>query len=224
MRSRSSSAPPNTAPERRTPRLLRGGELLVSLSASIAALMTLAAGCNLVIGIDDYHASGTGGGASTGSAGACDPASCPAPTSQCKQAVCVDGACAEEDIQDGQPTATQSSGDCKRNVCLGGSPVKEDDDADVEERVSVLPGLYLSVTNDALKPLLASGSTRLRFCLGYAGWGPSQVEKELEEGSWLFTEASAQAILELPAEELWAQTLKGMGVDPAMLMISKGMN
>ncbi|MBX7100981.1 MAG: YqgE/AlgH family protein [Myxococcaceae bacterium] len=98
------------------------------------------------------------------------------------------------------------------------------DDAEVEERVSVLPGLYLSVTNDALKPLLASGDTRLRFCLGYAGWGPSQVEKELEEGSWLFTEANAQAILELPAEELWAQTLKGMGVDPAMLMISKGLN
>lgn len=98
------------------------------------------------------------------------------------------------------------------------------DSQEIDERVAVLPGLYLSVTSDALKPLLASPVVRLRFCLGYAGWGPKQLEKELAEGSWLFSEASAGSILDDEAEGLWSNTLKGMGVDPAMLMMGKGLN
>ncbi|MCP3138440.1 YqgE/AlgH family protein [Pyxidicoccus xibeiensis] len=98
------------------------------------------------------------------------------------------------------------------------------DFAELTEKHPVMPGLYLSVTLDALGPLLENPSPRLRFCLGYAGWGPKQLESEIAAGSWLFAEATADAVLELEPGKLWETTLRGMGVDPAMLVMGRGMN
>jgi putative transcriptional regulator len=96
------------------------------------------------------------------------------------------------------------------------------DDESVEERAPLLPGLYLSVTTDALEPLLKASSNRLRFCLGYAGWGPGQLEKEIEQGSWLFTEARKDVVLLGEPEQVWSEVIKSMGVDPAMLVTTGG--
>lgn len=98
------------------------------------------------------------------------------------------------------------------------------DDARLPEKHPVLPGLFLSVTLDALGPLLENPGPRLRFCLGYAGWGPKQLENEIAAGSWLFTEATAESVLEVEPGKLWETTLRGMGVDPAMLVMGRGMN
>jgi putative transcriptional regulator len=99
------------------------------------------------------------------------------------------------------------------------------DSQSVEERNEVFPGLFLSVTSDALTPLLLDERVALRFCLGYAGWGPGQLERELKEGSWLFTEdASSQAVLHQEPEQIWSTTIKSMGIDPGWLMPSGGVN
>jgi len=94
----------------------------------------------------------------------------------------------------------------------------------VEERSEVLPGLFLSVTSDSLTPLLLDRQASLRFCLGYAGWGPGQVEAELKQGAWLFTEASKDPTLSVPPDALWTQVIKGMGIDPGWLVTSGGLN
>src|SRR5262249_3000087 len=52
----------------------------------------------------------------------------------------------------------------------------------IEEKQQVIHGLYLSFTLDALQPLLQSAGSKIRFCLGYAGWGPKQLEKEIAAG------------------------------------------
>jgi len=92
----------------------------------------------------------------------------------------------------------------------------------IEEKHEVVPGLYLSFTVDALQPLLQSASSKLRFCLGYAGWGPKQLEKEIAAGAWLCTEASAVPTLESEPDQLWDEILRGMGLDPAMILPAKG--
>jgi putative transcriptional regulator len=94
----------------------------------------------------------------------------------------------------------------------------------IAEKVEVLPGLYLSVTGEALKPLLMMEQVRMRFCLGYSGWGPGQIDQELAQGAWLFTEATPEAALDGDPATLWGETLRGMGVDPAMLVVGTGVH
>ncbi len=117
----------------------------------------------------------------------------------------------------------------KKHIYVGG-PVEPfrgfvlHDSPRVAEKAEVLPGLYLSVTSDSLVPLLADPEVNVRFCLGYSGWGAGQIEAELATGSWLFTEASAQTVLLIEPEQIWEQTIKSMGVDPAMLVTTGGVN
>jgi putative transcriptional regulator len=94
----------------------------------------------------------------------------------------------------------------------------------VAERLEVLPGLYLTVTSDALEPLLLDPHARVRFCLGCSGWGPGQLEHELTTGSWLFTEAAADSVLAQEPERVWESVIKGMGIDPGWLVTSGGLN
>lgn len=94
----------------------------------------------------------------------------------------------------------------------------------VAERIELLPGLYLSVTMDALQRLLEDARAQLRFCLGYSGWGPKQLEQEIAQGSWIFTEANPRGALEGDPEKLWDNTVRSMGFDPAMLLSGKGVN
>jgi putative transcriptional regulator len=98
------------------------------------------------------------------------------------------------------------------------------DSKHIEERNEVFPGLYLSVTSDALTPLLLDESASVRFCLGYAGWGPGQIELEMKQGSWLFTEANPQAVLRDDPRQIWEHTIKSMGIDPGWLVPSGGVN
>ncbi len=116
------------------------------------------------------------------------------------------------------------------NAVFVGGPVEPyrgfvlHDSKEVEEKLELTPGLYLSMTSDALVGLLQKPTVRMRFCLGYAGWGPKQIEKELAQGAWLFTEAAAAPALDGDPKQIWADTLKGMGVDPAMLVTSGGIH
>lgn len=98
------------------------------------------------------------------------------------------------------------------------------EDDSLEEKHAVLPGLHLSVTLESLGALFENPTPRIRFCLGYAGWGPKQLEGEMAAGSWLFAEAAAELIFGTEPAQLWDTTLRGMGVDPAMLMVGKGLN
>lgn len=132
------------------------------------------------------------------------------------------------DLAKGQSLNLSSS--FEKDAVFVGGPVEPQrgfilhDSEGVSERHEVLPGLFLSVTMDALGPLLAEGGHKMRFCLGYSGWGPKQLEQEIAQGSWLFTEASKAPVLEGDPDHLWDETLRAMGVDPARLQPARGLN
>jgi putative transcriptional regulator len=98
------------------------------------------------------------------------------------------------------------------------------DSTRVEERAEVLPGLYLSTSSDALGPLLSDPDATVRLCLGYSGWGAGQVESELKQGSWLFTEATSGMVLAPDTGQMWQSVIKGMGIDPGWLVTTGGLN
>ncbi len=58
--------------------------------------------------------------------------------------------------------------------------------------------------------------------LGYSGWTPGQLEKELAENSWLTVEADPKVIFETPVQERWHKAVKMLGIEPAQLSVDMG--
>ncbi|MBS2022682.1 MAG: YqgE/AlgH family protein [Deltaproteobacteria bacterium] len=93
---------------------------------------------------------------------------------------------------------------------------------DLEECVEVARGIYLSVSTDSLKELLSADPATYRLCLGYAGWGPGQLEKEVVLGGWLTGQANCLRVFETPHDKVWDLAIRDLGVDPAFLVPSGG--
>lgn len=58
------------------------------------------------------------------------------------------------------------------------------------------------------------------LCLGYAGWGPGQLDEEISRGSWILIEASEEVIFATPMERRWDLALATLGIDPHEIFMS----
>ena len=79
----------------------------------------------------------------------------------------------------------------------------------------ILEGIYWGGSVESLllltdtKQILGSD---IRFFLGYSGWGPGQLESELEEDSWIVCDYVSQELLfDTDPESMWKKALDGMG-------------
>ncbi|MGI5862599.1 MAG: YqgE/AlgH family protein [Myxococcales bacterium] len=117
----------------------------------------------------------------------------------------------------------------KAPVFIGG-PVEPErgfvlhDRKDLPEAMPIVDGLCVSGSIESLKVLLQGPPDRFRLCLGYAGWGPGQLESELREGAWLAASVSRQHVLSTPPALAWEAVIRGMGIDPARLQLGGGLH
>ncbi|MFT4569720.1 MAG: putative transcriptional regulator [Hyphomicrobiaceae bacterium] len=88
----------------------------------------------------------------------------------------------------------------------------------------IVPGLFLSSAPDALGTVAAHPPGRVRFLLGYSGWGPAQLETELSESAWVNSEVDADFVFQTKPEEMWAASLKRLGVEPSSLAPANGVH
>ncbi len=51
------------------------------------------------------------------------------------------------------------------------------------------------------------------FVLGYAGWGPGQLEEELHDNGWLVLPGDNKIIFDLPDEDKWKAAAEQYGID-----------
>ena len=67
------------------------------------------------------------------------------------------------------------------------------------------------VPGDGDFDLLAGATRRVRVFAGYAGWGPGQLEAELEESSWIVGSSPAPELFPELEDDLWARILRDKG-------------
>jgi putative transcriptional regulator len=92
------------------------------------------------------------------------------------------------------------------------------------EAVRIAPGLHWTRSQDALRRVAEAPALRARVFLGYAGWGPGQLEREIVEGSWLVVPVESRLLFEESHERLWEQAVRSLGIEPATLVPSHGIN
>jgi putative transcriptional regulator len=64
---------------------------------------------------------------------------------------------------------------------------------------------------------LAAGVRRVRAFVGHAGWGPGQLDGELERGDWIVEAARADDAFAADPQELWVSVLTRKGGSYALL-------
>ena len=58
-----------------------------------------------------------------------------------------------------------------------------------------------------------TGPKEFIITLGYSGWQPGQLEKEIINNDWLIAPYSADIILRTPSEDRWKLAAKTLGID-----------
>ncbi len=71
----------------------------------------------------------------------------------------------------------------------------------------MLPALFFTADRSSVEQLVASGSNELRFFVGYSGWGPGQLEREIVHGGWLMLPATKDLVFARD-QKLWEAMLK----------------
>jgi len=77
---------------------------------------------------------------------------------------------------------------------------------------------------DALRQIASDPPERLRVFLGYAGWGPGQLANELAQGAWIVAPLASRFVFDEGESELWEAVLRGLGINPATLVPTQGVN
>jgi putative transcriptional regulator len=114
-----------------------------------------------------------------------------------------------------------------------GGPVEQErswiltaDNVDEEApAVPIADGLYLSTSPHLLRRLLAPNPpSNARLIVGYSGWGPGQLEMELNASAWLIGDVDRDLVFNTPADRMWETAIRRLGADPATLQISRGVH
>lgn len=78
--------------------------------------------------------------------------------------------------------------------------------------------IALTATTDILKDIAdGDGPRNSLLALGYAGWGPGQLDAEIRANGWLSVDADDGLVFSRDPETIWQSALAKMGIDVSML-------
>ena len=61
-------------------------------------------------------------------------------------------------------------------------------------------------------------ANKIRFFIGYSGWGEGQLNEELTGKSWLTVKAIRKLVFHKKHDEIWKDALKQLGGDYEMMI------
>ena len=87
----------------------------------------------------------------------------------------------------------------------------------------VTDAFAMTATVDILQDIArGAGPRQSLLALGYAGWGPGQLESEIQANGWLTAPADADLVFGRSDPEKWGAALRSISIDPRLLSIEGG--
>lgn len=101
--------------------------------------------------------------------------------------------------------------------------VLHSDDYTSQSSIPVSDEISLTATLDIIRAISGGhGPRKATMLLGYAGWGPGQLEREISANGWLTCPADERLIFDTALEGKYDQALGLLGINPAMLSREAG--
>ncbi len=92
-----------------------------------------------------------------------------------------------------------------------------------ESTLQVDDDFGMTATLDILEDISnGDGPENCLLALGYAGWGPGQLEGEIQANGWLTCEASHNLVFGKGDGEKWEAALASLGISPSFLSATGG--
>jgi putative transcriptional regulator len=92
--------------------------------------------------------------------------------------------------------------------------------ADYGQAGTIMVGdvIGLTATVDILKDMAARrGPRSSMLALGYAGWGPGQLDGEIQQNAWLNVPSDEALIFDNEIDTKWDRAIAKLGIDPSLL-------
>ncbi len=94
---------------------------------------------------------------------------------------------------------------------------------DWDSSLEIGGGLWLTSSPDILGAIAnGHGPASVIMVLGYAGWGPGQLEFEIGQNSWFNAPADHSIIFDTNIEQKWQQAAELLGIDYSRLSTEVG--
>jgi putative transcriptional regulator len=92
-----------------------------------------------------------------------------------------------------------------------------------EGSLRVDDGLALTASLDVLKAIAECGGPREGIlALGYAGWGPGQLDAEMQQNAWLSVPADETIVFDGDHDTKWRRAFGKLHIDPLLLSDAAG--
>jgi putative transcriptional regulator len=92
-----------------------------------------------------------------------------------------------------------------------------------DEGLEIDDRFAMTATLDVLEDIAhGRGPRHALLALGYAGWGPGQLEDEIAANGWLTAEAAPDLVFGPAMDGKWEAALRSIGVHPLMLSSEAG--
>ncbi len=91
----------------------------------------------------------------------------------------------------------------------------------IPDSIEVSKDIYWGGNFETVTALIKNNSlnlNRIKFFVGYSGWGGGQLKGELEEKSWLTVSANRKLVFNTEHNEIWKRSLQELGGEYEMMI------
>lgn len=134
-----------------------------------------------------------------------------------------------EEVIEQMSIKSQENSEHKQSVFLGG-PVQQgrgfilhNPTGNWDSSLKVNDRIALTTSRDIIEAIAHDeGPETSIIALGYAGWGPGQLEHEIADNAWLNCPAEEQIIFKTPSDQRWEAAAQLIGIDLTLLTQDPG--